>query len=269
MFKYLWKILAFTFRASLITASLAAVFIAAGFYQIGMSKSVASNSTVPDLKPLQLERKYQQGVRLQTGEVRSLPRFPSKSIQMNQDQKTLFRLNLALAPKAVPPLLSKIKDRLEIGIYTQTACGVASCAVNHFRVFFKDKYKIEYYGPHFRADLVGRHVMMHEVGHILQYEYIDQAEFDRFFLKFKQSPAWQDCYVQPATLAGRGETRGGKDCINQHEIFAEQFAFWATGQLNSYNIERKVFNPIASGYHIPMLMGAHDFAKMFKKAAAN
>jgi len=77
----------------------------------------------------------------------------------------------------------------------------------------------------------GDFLTVHELGHVIANEYFDEADYQRFFDLFRQSPDWQECF----------ETAPGFDppCDFETEILADQLAFYATGNLefrSSYDI---------------------------------
>ncbi len=68
------------------------------------------------------------------------------------------------------------------------------------------------------ADL--RFVTLHEFGHIVDYVGLDAGAYPAFRTLFKASPRWRSCF--PDDLSDTG-------CVESSEIFADQFAYWATG----------------------------------------
>jgi hypothetical protein len=70
----------------------------------------------------------------------------------------------------------------------------------------------------------GDHLTLHELGHVIDHEWFDDADDNRFFDLFRQSPQWQDCF----------ETQPGYPipCDYDEEILADQLAFYATGNLD-------------------------------------
>jgi hypothetical protein len=76
----------------------------------------------------------------------------------------------------------------------------------------------------------GNHLTLHELGHVIANEWFDQADYDRFWELFRQSPSWRDCF----------ET-GSPDipCVPDSEVLADQLAFYGTGVLgfrSSYDV---------------------------------
>jgi hypothetical protein len=262
-FNFLTNLLASLGRIVLLVLLLSPIaLVATSYLKAGLPQAVKGNATAPDLSALNLKDTYQDGVYVNQN-VRLLPPFPGKADGLSQDQKTLFQLNLALAPITVPPLLTAVKEQLTIGIYIQTNCGLAaSCALYQPRSIFADKFTIQYYGPHFEPSLSGRYIMMHEIGHVMQYAYIDKKEFKEFLTMVKKSPSWQDCYSNPTALAALAVVRDADNCVSEREIFAEQFAYWASGQMIANHPNAM---PLASGYQIPILMNEVEFTKYFNR----
>jgi hypothetical protein len=94
----------------------------------------------------------------------------------------------------------------------------------------------------------GRHMIMHELGHA-----VDSAllTFDRraaFDFAFAHSGRWQQCFAMPFNL---NNTR----CVPQAEIFADQFAFYATADRRA-----------RSGYNVPPLLRRAHFDRLLAQA---
>ena len=87
----------------------------------------------------------------------------------------------------------------------------------------------------------GDHLTVHELGHVIANEWFDDADYERFFDLFRESPNWRDCF----------ETEPGYPipCDLDTEILADQLAFYATGNLR-----------VRSSYDIPPLADASSMA---------
>lgn len=68
------------------------------------------------------------------------------------------------------------------------------------------------------ADL--RFVTLHELGHVVDYIGLDADAYAPFRALFKKSPRWRTCFPDDTSDTG---------CVEFSEIFADQFAYWATG----------------------------------------
>jgi hypothetical protein len=79
----------------------------------------------------------------------------------------------------------------------------------------------------------------HEIGHVVDLLFVSPAADDTFREAFARSANWRSCY----RFAGQ--------CMDDDEIFAEQFAFWATGDRTS-----------RSSYRIPPLIGPLGFGRI-------
>ena len=81
-----------------------------------------------------------------------------------------------------------------------------------------------------RRGAYGDHLTTHELGHVIDHEWFDDADDQRFFDLFRQSPNWRECF----------ET-GSPDipCVPESEVLGDQLAFYATANLDfrcSYNV---------------------------------
>ena len=91
----------------------------------------------------------------------------------------------------------------------------------------------------------GDHLTLHELGHVIANDWFDDADYERFFDLFRQSPDWRDCF----------ETEPGYPipCDLDTEILADQLAFYATGNLR-----------FRSSYDIPPLAKRSEMAAAIK-----
>ena len=65
-----------------------------------------------------------------------------------------------------------------------------------------------------------RFVTLHEFGHLVDYVGLDETAYAAFNALFRTSPRWRSCFPDDTSETG---------CVEFAEIFADQFAFWATG----------------------------------------
>ncbi len=86
------------------------------------------------------------------------------------------------------------------------------------------------------------HLLWHELGHAIDAAGLDSHADRRFSAAFRRSSAWRGCW--PLKL----HVYAGRRCVPEEEIFADQAAFWATGDRN-----------VRSGYWIPPLASAREF----------
>lgn len=89
----------------------------------------------------------------------------------------------------------------------------------------------------------GRFVFLHEIGHIVDWAFVGPSLRDKFRAAFAESPRHRACF----------EWRGG--CVPEHEVFAEQFAFWA-------GADRR----LRSGYATPPLLSRAAFGRLMEEA---
>jgi hypothetical protein len=79
----------------------------------------------------------------------------------------------------------------------------------------------------------------HEIGHVVDLLFVSPQADDAFRDAFTRSANWRSCY------------RFSGQCLDDDEIFAEQFAYWATGDRTS-----------RSSYRIPALIGPESFGRI-------
>lgn len=77
----------------------------------------------------------------------------------------------------------------------------------------------------------GDHLTLHELGHVVANSFFDEADYERFFGLFRESPDWRECFTTPQG--------SGIPCVPREEVLADQLAFYATGNLDfrsSYDV---------------------------------
>ena len=104
-------------------------------------------------------------------------------------------------------------------------------------------YTVSLTGYDFRGADVTRFVGLHELGHIVDFLGLDDQGYAAFRALFKQSPSWRSCFRDSSEKSG---------CVSFDEIFADQFAFWATGFTSDPD----------GGYGDPPLAAAVDFGRV-------
>ena len=81
-----------------------------------------------------------------------------------------------------------------------------------------------------RSGAYGDHLTTHELGHVIDHRYFDEADDERFFDLFRTSPNWRDCFETGQEAI---------PCVPDDEVLADPLAFYATGNLevrSSYNV---------------------------------
>jgi len=94
-----------------------------------------------------------------------------------------------------------------------------------------------------------RFVALHELGHIVEFIGLDGAAYAAFRTLFERSPSWRKCFP---------DSYGGGRCVPLTEIFADQFAYWATGFKHDPE----------GGYGDPPLATAADFGRVLAQQFA-
>lgn len=65
-----------------------------------------------------------------------------------------------------------------------------------------------------------RFVTLHELAHLVDYIGFDSGAYPAFRKLFRTSPRWRSCFPDETSETG---------CVDFSEVFADQFAYWATG----------------------------------------
>ena len=165
-----------------------------------------------------------------------------KDFPRAQAERVLERV--AAAPEPYRRLLRAVYDRTRIRPTGEFFNGSYMAVKErggekHFVVFLDRKTR--------RRGAYGDHLTTHELGHVLDHEYFDDADDQRFFDLFRESPNWRDCF----------ET-GVPDipCVPDSEVLGDQLAFYATGNLDfrsSYNVP-----PLADRPSMTAVINASD-----------
>ncbi len=117
-------------------------------------------------------------------------------------------------------------------------------------------YRIEYNTTYIRNGPITRTVFVHEMGHIMDNYFFFGQGYNKLLPYMKKSPKFQKCFKA-------NYVRG---CVPDNELFAEQFAFYATG----YDPAR---DQRISGYSVPKLISGKDMhnelAKAYKENTAS
>jgi hypothetical protein len=94
-----------------------------------------------------------------------------------------------------------------------------------------------------RESPLNAHYTLHELGHVVDGALIREPLRERLFALFRRSPGWQNCYPMPLGSSSR--------CVSRPELFAEQFAFWATGN-----------GTVRTAYNVPPLASRRAFTRL-------
>lgn len=104
------------------------------------------------------------------------------------------------------------------------------------------QYEIDMNAAHLAMRRFRAHMVWHELGHIINFMGLDARAAHAFGRQFGRSHSFRRCFVFEG------------ECVTRLEIFAEQFAFWATGRRD-----------IRTGYQIPPLISAPAFSRLLQK----
>jgi hypothetical protein len=132
------------------------------------------------------------------------------------------RAEWARATGALSPQAERVLNEIDGAVtVSRRSCGGAgeggdSCAT---WVDVPLRYTVWISPYDFSVPEATRFVALHELGHIVEFLGIDGAAYEAFRTLFAQSPSWRTCFPD--------QYDGG--CVPLTELFADQFAYWATG----------------------------------------
>ena len=95
---------------------------------------------------------------------------------------------------------------------------------------------------------LGYHLEAHELSHIIANSYSDTRVYNTYFNSWQHSPAWHDCFAQKSPPAM-------SPCVPVDEIFADQLAFWATGN-----------GQVRSSYKLPPLARHSSMTRLVRSS---
>ena len=152
----------------------------------------------------------------------------------------------ARAPAPLDELVARVADSLSI--HRTSAADIA--LGNHTDM------DIGGAAPHWEVNLsyavlrgatkLDAHITLHELGHVIDGALIDDELREAIFAQLARSPAWQPCWPMPLGSSSR--------CVRAPEIFADQFAFWATGR-----------REVRSSYNVPPLLHRAQFGRIMQR----
>lgn len=146
-------------------------------------------------------------------------------VDMSSQQQVAFRAAIASAPELVRELTKGFDARTHVQVLERTQCGeLHSCAIGI--VTDQDgvrtaSYSLEFLPEDLDGSGAARFLVLHEIGHLVDYEGITEEDAARFTTAFRASPAWKDCFPHDG------------ECLASDELFADQFAIYATGAATS------------------------------------
>lgn len=124
---------------------------------------------------------------------------------------------VAGAPPVARRILSEVDGAVTVSLRNCGAEAGDSCA----SVSDVGRYSV-WLSPADRGDSDGgRFVVLHELGHVVDYLGLDRTGYAAFRALFQRSPAWRACFPDPDS-----------GCVPFAEVFADQFTYYATGERN-------------------------------------
>ena len=135
---------------------------------------------------------------------------------MTPVDRSVFQRALGTAPAFVQRLIGQIDGAVRVSRADCDELGT-SCAA-----YLDDGTYTMSISPADFADTFDdlRFVTLHEFGHLVDYVGLDATAYAAFRALFRASPRWRTCFPDDASPAG---------CVEFAEVFADQFAYWATG----------------------------------------
>lgn len=166
--------------------------------------------------------------------------------------KSIIRGNVSKASSSSRELLRQVEPQLSVSDGSKASSMTYVKGASDFLIDFNKN--------HLNRSVSGRHVVWHEIGHVVLFSGIDSNSRHAFALQFKKSAKWEDCFrfkSSDSTVAPDSRN----SCLSFDEIFAEQFAFFSIGDRKHRSI-----------YNVPPLISdssMHRLLKKFFKAGAN
>lgn len=171
---------------------------------------------------------------------------------LSHNQISLFKSRIAKAPKAERYMLNRVAgyvwvmpNRSGMGGGAYTATNISADKRGRIHLSFEVHLAGWILNPHSHNLAKAYHLQMHELGHVLINSFADADSYAAFSTAFASSSAWQECFADHSPHVPKGK------CVDPDEIFADQWAFWATGN-----------NRVRSNYRVPPLLSHQVFGKI-------
>ena len=162
---------------------------------------------------------------------------------LTEYEHALVLRRLKRAPSVVGELLYRVAGRLTIHrSMPEAPAGGNFTETQYDGTHVAWQVNLSQYTLNWSSKL-GAHLTMHELGHVIDGALIDDDLRNAFLALFRPSPYWNDCYPMPQGASSR--------CVRAPEIFADQFAFWATG-----------FGDVRTFYNLPPFASLRDFGAL-------
>lgn len=191
---------------------------------------------------------YDTSYRLGGREFRTLP-APSRQAGapvrfgsgMNRRLRGHFRAHLRAAPGPVRQRFALLDGWVTIKAHRYGDASVAGESESPQRPYY-----VDYLASHIDGrNRESFHLAMHELGHLFDFAGLTQAGQQAFQRAFERSRRYRDCFPG---------SEGKHSCAGGEEIFAEQFAFYATGNRGVRTI-----------YRVPALLSRRQFARLLDR----
>lgn len=145
-------------------------------------------------------------------------------LQMKPNYAKLFISRMGRVNPDFQKLVSRASRRhkVEVRISGPKAPSGGNYTATHFSSEGTD-FEVGLNLKNFRlGNQLGFHLQMHELSHVVANSFAYGGVYARYFDFWQRSPAWRSCYPQKSPPAL-------EPCVGPDEIFADQLAFWATG----------------------------------------
>ncbi|MCW2928748.1 MAG: hypothetical protein JWM86_2716 [Thermoleophilia bacterium] len=171
--------------------------------------------------------------------------------RMAQRERATFAASIAASPRVVRAAVGTIAPLTTVSVLATTSCGagVSACAtgtVSTTGTVTSATYRLEFTASQFNRSRSSRFLILHEVGHLVDYDQISAEEMRAFEQAFRASPRWRACF------------RHAGACLGIDEVFADQFALYATGERQSMTT-----------YAVPRLMSAASFERLLSSSVGD
>ena len=170
------------------------------------------------------------------------------TLGMTWAERTEFLASVAALRPQARMLVQRLDEHTTVRVLQRTSCGVrTSCAIGTI-VQEGDvrtgTYRLELFRGDMDGTLGARFLTVHELGHLVDYDALDDAGRAAFDRAFRASPKWRRCF------------RHDGGCVDDAEVFADQFAMYALGETRSM-----------TAYAVPRLLTDAAFEGLLRRHA--
>ncbi len=165
---------------------------------------------------------------------------------VSSQNQLLFRSFVYSSPKLAVKALSQL-DQQTVVSFNNAPCSqnrpqydphnsTYSCAIN-----YHNSYILALNPNQISNSPAGRFLMLHEVGHLVDFKLFSGQGYDYFYNAFASSNNFENCFHYES------------GCVSKQEIFADQFSYYATGYRENFTF-----------YRTPQLLTDYQFEKILR-----